>query len=271
MHEKIYRSIRENQRNNTIQTMRILNLIDDDIDEDELIFYNNKDVDLKMLLSKFKLIENSPENFRTIHEFHGKLLKCGIRIGIVQGKKLVINAIKNNSVKFEKLMKADIQSMKTIETEPIFLMELKETVFKEKFRPEGTNLKHIMDVEFGDEEHRILSELKDSQMNLLYGNLNVENERLEKIKNKIITIRPKSTEYPFNSALYKNHNGKYKFETLMHQYSESILRDGLAIGMQYGKSFIIEDLQNERFDREFIENMSPDDIDSYCREIRTDF
>ena len=46
------------------------------------------------------------------------------------------------------------------------------------------------------------------------------------------------------------------------------MKDGLIIGMQYGKKFIIEDIQNHRFTEEDLLNMSEEELNDYCREIR---
>lgn len=271
MHEKIYERLKENNRRTTIQTIRNFKLVDDDIDNDELNIIPNKNIDLKMLLSKFGLIENSPENLEIINDFYEYLFKFGIKTGISRGKKLVINVIKENPPEYEKLMKSNPKNFTNIKIEPVFLTEFKEAVLKKNKLEEGdVTIKHTIAVEFSKEEYELIFNLRDEQLNILYDDLNVDKEKLEKINKRIITIRPKSHEYPFNSTLYKNHNGKYKFQTLMYQYHESILKESIAVGMQYGKRFIVEDLQNKRFDKEYIENMGSDEIKRYCSEIKED-
>ena len=42
----------------------------------------------------------------------------------------------------------------------------------------------------------------------------------------------------------------------------------MLIGANYGKKFIVEDIQNERFSKEDIINMTPEEINEYCDEIR---
>ena len=40
--------------------------------------------------------------------------------------------------------------------------------------------------------------------------------------------------------------------------------------MQYGKRIAVEDLQNNRIDGEYIKNMSADEVEKYCNEVRED-
>lgn len=109
---------------------------------------------------------------------------------------------------------------------------------------------------------------RELRLNDFFSDLNVDETELEKAKRTIVKINPKSPKWPLTSTLYRNHNGKYQVETLMNQYHDSVFRDGLLFGLSYGRKFIIEDLQNGRFTKQDILDMSKEEVLKYCDEDR---
>ncbi len=109
---------------------------------------------------------------------------------------------------------------------------------------------------------------REARLEEFIKNLDIDCDQYEQTKKRIITLHPKSQEFPLISTLYRNHKGKYKVEDLINEYHDSILKEGLEIGMDYGKKFIIEDIQNKRFTKKDILNMTKTEITEYCDEIR---
>lgn len=112
--------------------------------------------------------------------------------------------------------------------------------------------------------HEVSRELRMEQ---LFEDLNVDGKDLMNAKKKVIKLGPKS-EYPLFSTLYRDHDGLYKVETLINEYHDSTLREGMMVGISYGEKFIVEDIQNNRFTKEDILNMDMDEIIEYCDEER---
>lgn len=110
--------------------------------------------------------------------------------------------------------------------------------------------------------------LRELRLERLYEDLDIDVEKIAKAKKKVVKIRPKSPKCTLISTLYKNHDGNYKIETLLNQFHDSTLQDGFQIGADYGKKFIIDDIQNQRFSKKDIEQMSQEEINEYCGEIR---
>lgn len=108
---------------------------------------------------------------------------------------------------------------------------------------------------------------RELRMEQLFEDLNIDNDDLTKAKKKVIKLGPKS-EYHLCSTLYRDHNGQYKVETLINEYHDSTFREGMIVGIDYGEKFIVEDIQNNRFTKEDILNMSLDEIIEYCDEDR---
>ena len=112
--------------------------------------------------------------------------------------------------------------------------------------------------------HEVSRELRMEQ---LFEDLNVDWKDLMNAKKKVIKLGPKS-DYPLFSTLYRDHDGLYKVETLINEYHDSTLREGMMVGIRYGEKFIVEDIQNNRFTIEDILNMGMDEIIEYCDEER---
>lgn len=129
--------------------------------------------------------------------------------------------------------------------------------------------KEKIGTEVGEKDLMLVHEIaRDSRLEELIKNLDIDQDQYEQVKKQVIKLHPKSTEYPLLSTLFRNHKGKYKVEDLIYEYHDSILKEGIEVGMDYGKKFLIEDLQSKRFTKKDILNMSKSDIDEYCEEIR---
>ena len=81
-------------------------------------------------------------------------------------------------------------------------------------------------------------------------------------------VNPKSKEFHLISYLYKKHKGMYKVDTLLNEYHDDTLREGMLHGMKYGEKFVIEDLQNKKYTLDDIKKMTDEEILEYCEEIR---
>lgn len=272
MQEEIFARIKESKKESKLKYMKLFGEISDEFDEEslEIIIYKNKD--LKMILSKFELIEDNDQNMDLIEDFYEKIYTLSIGVGIKRGKRLVINVMKEGKMDFSKIMAVETGKFSNIEIEPDIVGEFRKSGGKESksLRRQSASLKHFMAIEFSDDEHEIISELKTQQLDVLIEDLKISREDFEKLSKKIIRIRRNSGEYPFESDVYGKHNGNYKFETLIYQYLESVIREGMIVGMQFGKKFMIRDLQNHRFSREDVENMSEKEIEEYCDEVVED-
>lgn len=157
------------------------------------------------------------------------------------------NKIKNRQQ--NKKMREKLKQMMLNEDQSEFKEFAKKNISKEMFEM-------MMDVN------------RELRLNDLFENLEIDKNELEKAKKTIVKLSPKSAEWPLLSTLYRNHNGKYKVETLLNQYHDSTIRDGILIGIDYGKKFIVQDLQSQRFSKDDIINMSEDDVMEYCDENR---
>ena len=151
--------------------------------------------------------------------------------------------------------------------------KLKNKISREKLKrmlndeTELDNMKKIIESELSESDVELIMDItRESRLDGLFDNFNIDKDKLAKAKKKIIKLHPKSTEWPLLSTLYRNHKGKYKAETLFNEYHDSTLSEGMIFGITYGKKFLVEDIQNNRFSKEDIINMSKDEIFSYCDE-----
>ena len=109
---------------------------------------------------------------------------------------------------------------------------------------------------------------REARLNELFEELNIDSDQLERVKRQVIRLTPKSAEYRLFSTLFRDHDGNYKVCDLMNEYHDSILREGMMIGIDYGKKFIAEDVQSGRFTKEDLMNMTHEEIIEYGDEIR---
>lgn len=130
MEDKIYEKLKEDSAKSYAHYLKMMGVIDD---ENAVKSETpKKNVDFMTLLSRLELIESNDENMETISEFHDYLFKFGIEMGISHGKRMIIDAIKSDSVDFEKLMEINPQEFVTYEFEPPFIADMKEAISNEK-------------------------------------------------------------------------------------------------------------------------------------------
>ena len=138
-----------------------------------------------------------------------------------------------------------------------------------KLMEDPEKFKEKMGTEITEKDFELVHEIsRDSRLNELFEDLNIDPVQLEIVKKKVIKLSPDSVEYPLFSTLFRDHDGNYKVEDLIYEYHDSILREGMMIGMDYGKKFITEDIQNGRFTKEDILKMTSEEIIEYGDEIR---
>lgn len=91
-----------------------------------------KNIDLMVILTNIGLIDNNPENMDKINDFHDYLFKLGIEIGVAQGKKMIIDAIKEDRADFNEIIKIDPEHYTAYDFEPTFISDMKEAISNEK-------------------------------------------------------------------------------------------------------------------------------------------
>jgi hypothetical protein len=129
--------------------------------------------------------------------------------------------------------------------------------------------KEKMGSEITEKDVGLIHEIaRDARLDELFDDLNINKDQLEHVKKQIIKLSPKSVEYPLFSTLFRDHDGNYKVEDLINEYHDSILREGMLFGMDYGKKFLAEDIQSKRFTKEDLMNMTQEEIIEYGDEIR---
>ena len=144
--------------------------------------------------------------------------------------------------------------------------ELKEMVNDEN---QNKKMEELIRGDLSSEDEEMLFDvIRESRMDTLFDALDVDRDKLAKAKKKIIKLHPQSEKWPFISTLYRDHKGKYKVETLINEYHDSTLAEGLQFGITYGNKFIAEDIQNGRFSRDDILNMTKEELNIYCDEDR---
>lgn len=107
--------------------------------------------------------------------------------------------------------------------------------------------------------------IRESRIDLLFKELNVNYDEYVHAKNKIIKLKPKSEELHLISVIFRDCNGNYKIEDLLNKYHDAILHDGINYGMDYGVKFLYEDIQNGKYTIDDFKNMTEEDIDNYGR------
>ena len=132
------------------------------------------------------------------------------------------------------------------------------------------NFKDYIDTHNSSDDFKyIMDIIRELRIDTFFENeLKIDKDKLKEIKNKIIKISPNSKEYQLHSRLFCNHNGNYKVETLFNQYHDRLLKEGYKIGFDYGNKFLVQDIQNGRFTKENLINMTHEEILEYCEEQR---
>ena len=118
------------------------------------------------------------------------------------------------------------------------------------------------ELEFEDVQ-LFLELIREKRMEELYDKLEIDRTKLKKAKSKKIKLSPKSVKWPLLSSIYRDKKGKYKVEDLLFEYHDSVLAEGMEIGIETGKQVVILDIKNGKLKKEDIIRMSEDDIEEY--------
>lgn len=114
----------------------------------------------------------------------------------------------------------------------------------------------------------MLNLIREKRLNQFFDDLGIDKEKYESVRHETIKLHPQSVEWPLFSTLYQNHDGEYKVEDLIYEFHDSILKEGLEIGIAYGEKFVVEDVQNGRFKKEDFKNMNEKELHEYLEENR---
>lgn len=124
LQDKIYENIKENNCKTIGKYMKTMGFVDD---ESEIKCGKpKKNMDFLIILSNLGLIEQNPKMGEIVNEFHDRLFKLGIEIGVIHGKKIIIDAIKKDKIDFEKLMEINPKEYTNYNPEPIFICNIEE-------------------------------------------------------------------------------------------------------------------------------------------------
>lgn len=124
--DKIYEDIEEKQTKVSSKYMKTLGIVKDENAITGIAPKQN--LDFMIILHNLGLIESNSENMEKIDEFYKYLFKLGLEIGVHQGKKLLINALKKDMVDFDELMEFDIDILLNFDFEPTFITDMKEAL-----------------------------------------------------------------------------------------------------------------------------------------------
>lgn len=118
------------------------------------------------------------------------------------------------------------------------------------------------ELEFEDVQ-LFLELIRKKRMEELYEKLEIDRDKLKKAKAKKIKLSPDSVKWPLLSSIYRDKKGKYKVEDLLFEYHDSVLAEGMEIGIETGKQVVIMDIKNGKLKKDDINRMSEDDIEEY--------
>ena len=118
------------------------------------------------------------------------------------------------------------------------------------------------ELEFEDVQ-LFLELIREKRMEELYDKLEIDRAKLKKAKSKKIKLSPDSVKWPLLSSIYRDKKGKYNVEDLLFEYHDSVLAEGMEIGIETGKQVVILDIKNGKLKKEDIIRMSEDDIEEY--------
>ena len=109
---------------------------------------------------------------------------------------------------------------------------------------------------------------RENRLNNLFEDLNIDKNKLKKARKKVIKLSPNSKNYHLISHIFCNHKGQYHVDHLFNEYHDDIFRNGMIVGIEYGKKFIVKDIQENRITKEDLLNMNNDELYNYFYEER---
>ena len=124
MEDKIYEKVKNDGMRSYGLFLRSLGIIEN---ENEINGQTpKKNLDFLIILTKLDLIEANSVNGEKIDEFHDYLFKLGISTGIIGGKKMIIEGIKNEEIDFDEIMDVNPDDIVNFEYLPAFISDLME-------------------------------------------------------------------------------------------------------------------------------------------------
>ena len=147
----------------------------------------------------------------------------------------------------------------------------KKQKIKEKIRNIINTYDEESQIEYMDnmpiEEIEIMAEVYcEMRIEHLLEQLKIPLEDYKKIQNKVINLNSKSKEIQLISYVFREYKGNYTLKQLLINYHDEVLKDGIEIGLKYGKKFIVEDIQQNRFTKETLKNISENEYYEYIYE-----
>lgn len=254
MIDEIFNEIREMQINSLKKYTNELNILEG---EEIINVIPKKNFDYRIIIHKFELVDGYI-NDDVLNEFHAHLCKEGIYLGIKSGKKLMIQSIRENPEIYDQLLKINPKDFVKLNFIPTFIGDMYDSLVNDEEENEENKDE--------DKFEKAIQSIKESMLNALFDELEIDKNKLELDKKEKIQLDPKSTEVPLFSTLYRDKKGEFTFEELTNMYYDEILREGLEMRIPYGKKLIAEDIQSNKITKEKILKMSDEDLLEYYEE-----
>ena len=254
MIDEIFNEIREMQINSLKKYTNELNILEG---EEIINVIPKKNFDYCIIIHKFDLIDGHI-NDDVLNEFHNHLCKEGIYLGIKSGKNLMIQSIRENPEIYDQLLKINPKDFVKLNFIPTFIGDMYDSWVNDEEEIEENKDK--------EEFEKAMRSIRESMLNDLFDKLEIDKNKLEIVKKEKIQLDPESIEVPLFSTLYRDKKGEFTFEELTNMYYDEILREGVEMGIPYGKKLIAEDIQSNKITKEKILKMSHEDLVEYYEE-----
>ena len=170
----------------------------------------------------------------------------------------MIQSIRENPEIYDQLLKINPKDFVKLNFIPTFIGDMYDSLVNDEEENEENKDE--------DKFEKAIQSIKESMLNALFDELEIDKNKLELDKKEKIQLDPKSTEVPLFSTLYRDKKGEFTFEELTNMYYDEILREGLEMGIPYGKKLIAEDIQSNKITKEKILKMSDEDLLEYYEE-----
>ena len=142
-------------------------------------------------------------NDDVLNEFHAHLCKEGIYLGIKSGKNLMIQSIRENPEIYDQLLKINPKDFVKLNFIPTFIGDMYDSLVNDEEENEENKDE--------DKFEKAIQSIKESMLNALFDELEIDKNKLELDKKEKIQLDPKSTEVPLFSTLYRDKKGEFTF------------------------------------------------------------
>ena len=161
-----------------------------------------KNFDYRIIIHKFELVDGYI-NDDVLNEFHAHLCKEGIYLGIKSGKNLMIQSIRENPEIYDQLLKINPKDFVKLNFIPTFIGDMYDSLVNDEEENEENKDE--------DKFEKAIQSIKESMLNALFDELEIDKNKLELDKKEKIQLDPKSTEVPLFSTLYRDKKGEFTF------------------------------------------------------------